>query len=284
VFGFLNVYKPYGMTSHDVINRLRRCLKIKKIGHGGTLDPLAEGVLPIAIGGATRLIDFLPAEKEYSADFKLGVTSKSYDTETELEHFSDKRVSESDVKKELKNFEGEIKQKPPIYSAVKVGGQKLYELARNGECAEIPERTITVEKILLTEFDEINQTGKLLINCSKGTYIRSIINDMGQNLGTCAVMSGLVRTKSGGMTAEKAVRLEDILNDEKPERYIFPVSDILDFQELEISEKQFERVRNGNEITSNAENGNVFIKYNGEITALGEAENNTVKIRKVFIQ
>ena len=147
MFGFLNIYKPSGITSHDVINRLRRILKIKKIGHGGTLDPLAEGVLPVAISHATRLIDFLPTEKEYLAKFKLGVVSKSYDSETEEEFFSDKNVSADEIRNVLENFKGEIKQKPPIYSAVKVGGKKLYELAREGETCDIQERTIFVNKI-----------------------------------------------------------------------------------------------------------------------------------------
>ncbi|MCR5260766.1 MAG: tRNA pseudouridine(55) synthase TruB [Candidatus Gastranaerophilales bacterium] len=283
MFGFLNIYKPYGMTSHDVINKLRRCLKIKKIGHGGTLDPLAEGVLPVAVGGAARLIDFLPEDKEYLADFKLGVVSESFDTETELKKYSDKRVSKDEIEKELLNFKGEIRQKPPIYSAVKVGGQKLYQIARNGETAEIPERTVFINSISLTEFDEQNQTGKLLIGCSKGTYIRSLLNDLGQNLGTGAVMSGLIRTKSGGMSVSNAVKLDELLNADSPERYIFSVSEILNFPEFQITEKQYERVKNGNEFSQAFQNGHLFLKYKSDVIALGEAVNNTIKIRKVFI-
>ena len=123
MFGFLNVYKPSGITSHDVISRLRKILHIKKIGHAGTLDPLAEGVLPVAISNATKLIDFLPNEKEYIAEFKLGFTSKSYDTECELEFYSSKKVKAEDICEVLKSFKGEIKQTPPIYSAIKVNGK-----------------------------------------------------------------------------------------------------------------------------------------------------------------
>ena len=159
MLGFLNIYKPKGITSHDVIHKLRKALKIKKIGHAGTLDPLAEGVLPVAISYATKLIDFLPEDKEYIADFKFGYTSLSYDAETELEKFSDKTVTLNDVENILPEFFGDIKQRPPIYSAIKVGGQKLYELARNGVSdVEVPERTINVSKIEPVNFDENTQT------------------------------------------------------------------------------------------------------------------------------
>ncbi len=283
MLGFLNVYKPAGMTSHDVINRLRRVLKIKKIGHGGTLDPMAEGVLPVAISHATRLIDFLPQEKEYLANFRLGVISKSYDTETELEKFSDKTVTADDINKILENFKGEIKQKPPMYSAVKVGGRKLYELAREGETLDVQERTIVVNKILLNDFDENTQTGSLLINCSKGTYIRSIIHDMGQKLETGGIMLGLVRVKSGGMTVENSVNINDITDITVAEKNLIPVSALLDFNAVNITDKEFEKVRNGNEIQNKNFDGYVFVKYKNETVALGEALDGTIKIRKVFL-
>lgn len=284
MLGFLNIYKPYGITSHDVISRLRRILHIKRIGHGGTLDPLAEGVLPVAVSNATRLIDFLPQEKEYIAEFQLGVISKSYDTETDLEFFSDKKITESDINDILENFKGEIKQKPPMYSAVKVGGKKLYELAREGESLDVAERTIIVNKIILESFDYQTQKGRLKINCSKGTYIRSIINDMGQILKTGAVMSKLTRTLSGGMTVKKSININDITDSSIVEKNLISISEILPFKQIDINENQLKRVKNGNSFKKEFIDGLVFLKYKEEIIAFGEVSNNIVKIKKVFIQ
>lgn len=285
MFGFLNVYKPQGITSHDVISRLRKVLHIKKIGHAGTLDPLAEGVLPVAILGATRLIDFLPNEKEYLATFKFGVTSKSYDTETELEFCSDKKISEEEIKEELKNFKGEITQKPPIYSAVKVGGRKLYEIAREGETSEIPDRSITVNEISLENFDYETQTGNLRINCSKGTYIRSIINDLGQNLGVGGIMTKLIRTKSGGMIEENSTNLNDLIeNPELIEKNLISPENILPFECYNLNEKEFEKVKNGNPIFAKCNDGNIFVKYDEKIVAYGEKSGDQIKIKKVFLQ
>lgn len=285
MLGFLNIYKPKGITSHDVIHKLRKALKIKKIGHAGTLDPLAEGVLPVAISYATKLIDFLPEDKEYIADFKFGYTSLSYDAETELEKFSDKTATLDDVENILPEFFGDIKQKPPIYSAIKVGGQKLYELARNGVSeVEVPERTINVSKIELVNFDENTQTGKILIACSKGTYIRSIINDIGQRLGVGAVMTSLVRSKSGGMSVENSVNVNDITNVDVAQKYLINLDKVFNFASVEIDDVELERVKNGNSIRRNISDGFAFIVYNSEIIAFAEISSSKVKIKKVFLQ
>lgn len=285
MFGFLNVYKPAGITSHDVISRLRKVLHIKKIGHAGTLDPLAEGVLPVAILGATRLLDFLPNEKEYLASFQLGYVSKSYDTETELERYSDKKISEDEIRKALLSFKGEISQKPPIYSAVKVAGKKLYEFAREGIATDIPERLITVNDISLENFDFETQSGQILINCSKGTYIRSIINDLGENLCVGGVMTKLIRTKSGGLLVEKSTNLEELLsNPDLISKNIISPESILPFCSYNLNEKEFQKVKNGNPIYSNVNKQNIFLKYENEIVAYGEKVENQIKIRKVFFQ
>lgn len=285
MLGFLNIYKPKGITSHDVIHKLRKALKIKKIGHAGTLDPLAEGVLPVAISYATKLIDFLPEDKEYIADFKFGYTSLSYDAETELEKFSDKTATLEDVENILPEFFGDIKQKPPIYSAIKVGGQKLYELARNGVSeVEVPERTINVSKIELVNFDENTQTGKILIACSKGTYIRSIINDIGQKLGVGAVMTSLVRSKSGGMSVENSVNVNDITDVDVAQKYLINLDKVFNFASVEIDDVELERVKNGNSIRRNISDGFAFIVYNSEIIAFAEISSSKVKIKKVFLQ
>ena len=285
MLGFLNIYKPKGITSHDVIHKLRKALKIKKIGHAGTLDPLAEGVLPVAISYATKLIDFLPEDKEYIADFKFGYTSLSYDAETELEKFSDKTATLNDVENILPEFFGNIKQRPPIYSAIKVGGQKLYELARNGVSdVEVPERTINVSKIEPVNFDENTQTGKILIACSKGTYIRSIINDIGQRLGVGAVMTSLVRSKSGGMNVENSVNVNDITDVDVAQKYLINLDKVFNFASVEIDDVELERVKNGNSIRRNISDGFAFIVYNSEIIAFAEISSSKVKIKKVFLQ
>lgn len=285
MLGFLNIYKPKGITSHDVIHKLRKALKIKKIGHAGTLDPLAEGVLPVAISYATKLIDFLPEDKEYIADFKFGYTSLSYDAETELEKFSDKIATLGDVENILPEFFGDIKQRPPIYSAIKVGGQKLYELARNGVSeVEVPERTINVSKIELVNFDENTQTGKILIACSKGTYIRSIINDIGQRLGVGAVMTSLIRSKSGGMSVENSVNVNDITDVDVAQKYLINLDKVFNFASVEIDDVELERVKNGNSIRRDISDGFAFIVYNSEIIAFAEISSSKVKIKKVFLQ
>ena len=191
LFGFLNVYKPKGMTSHDVVGRLRRITKIKQIGHTGTLDPFATGVLPICIGKSTRLIEYLEDDKEYLATVQFGKNTDTYDLDGETIATFDKKVSEEEVVIALRSFEGEISQVPPIYSAIKVNGKKLYDYARAGQEVEIQPRTVFISKIELVEFNEEKQEAKVIVACSKGTYIRSIAYDLGQNLGCGAYLSAL---------------------------------------------------------------------------------------------
>lgn len=285
MFGFLNIYKPKGITSHDVIYKLRKLLHIKKIGHGGTLDPMAEGVLPVAISNAAKLIDYLPAKKEYQAKFQIGVISDSYDTECELKYFSDKKVSKEAIKQILESFRGQISQKPPIYSAVKKNGKKLYELARQGNCdIEIPERIINVEKIELIDFDEKMQQGSIIISCSKGTYIRSIIHDMGQRLNTGAVMTSLIRTVSGGMNVENSVKLEQLSDENDVKKYLINPCKLINFKNIEINEVQFEKVKNGMGFNYQEQDGFVFLCRKNEIEAFAEICNNRVIIKKVFVE
>lgn len=285
MFGLLNVYKPKGVTSHDVIYKLRKTLGIKKIGHAGTLDPMAEGVLPVAIGYATKLIDYLPEDKEYIAKFQLGYVSNSYDTETELTKFANKIADEYTLKSALKSFEGDILQKPPIYSAVKTGGKKLYELARKGiQDVEIPERIINVSKIELLNFNFEKQCGELLISCSKGTYIRSIIHDLGQQLETGAVMTGLIRSKSGGMRVENSVTLDNLSNVQVTEKCMINPATIIPFNCIEVGKETVEKIRHGNSFYFDTGNGLVFILFENEIIAFADVNNNLVKIKKVFIE
>ncbi len=209
---FLLINKPKEWTSFDVVAKIRNTIRIKKIGHAGTLDPLASGLLILAIGKATKKIDTIQAiDKNYIATIKLGNTTKTFDLESEEENPKDtSNISIENIDKVLENFRGLIKQKPPIYSAKRINGQRMYTYARKNEEIEIPEIEITVNKIEVISFE--NPVLKLNINCSKGTYIRSIANDIGEKLGTGAYLKELVRDAIGDYKLSDAIDLEDFLN------------------------------------------------------------------------
>lgn len=208
---FLLINKPKEWTSFDVVAKIRNLIRIKKIGHAGTLDPLASGLLILAIGKGTKKIDsFQAIEKNYVATIKLGYSTKTFDLESEEENPKDTTsITLENIENILQNFRGLIKQKPPIYSAKKINGQRMYAYARKNEEIEIPEIEITVNKIEIISFE--NPILKLNINCSKGTYIRSIANDIGEKLGTGAYLKELVRDAIGDYKLEDAMDLEDFL-------------------------------------------------------------------------
>jgi len=218
LFGFLNIYKPEGMTSFDVVAALRKITHIRQIGHTGTLDPFATGVLPICIGKSTKLIEYLPDDKQYTATIQFGADTDTYDKEGQTVKTYDREITKDELAEILKCFEGEIEQMPPIYSAIKVNGKKLYEYARKGQNVEIKPRKVTIHKIELLDFDCKNQTAKISIECSKGTYIRSIAYDIGQKLNCGGHLIGLERTKAGMFKLETAVKLENINNIEVVEK------------------------------------------------------------------
>lgn len=283
MFGFLNIYKPVGMTSHDVVAVLRRLTKIKQIGHTGTLDPFAEGVLPVCIGKATRLIEYLKDDKEYLATVQFGASTNTFDVDGQVVFTSEKKVSHRDVENCLKSFEGEISQLPPIFSAIKVKGKKLYEYARKGEEVEIQPRKVFIEKIEQKSFDENLQQAEILIKCSKGTYIRSIAHDLGQKLGCGAHLVKLVRTQAGSFRVEKSVKLDEINVDEN---LINPL-DVLDLPKIEVIEEDLSLIKNGMPIklNQNVKIGNfvVLIYNNVEICAVGIADGDKIKLKKVFL-
>ncbi len=196
--GILLMDKPQGFTSHDVIAKLRGMLHTKRIGHGGTLDPMATGVLPVFVGGATKASDFAAAQdKEYIAGFALGFSTDTQDITGEILQTSSERASKDAVERTLEKFTGFQKQVPPMYSAVKINGKKLYELARKGKNIERPAKNITVHELELTGFDADLQAGSIRCVVSKGTYVRTLINDIGEALGTFACLNSLVRSRSG---------------------------------------------------------------------------------------
>ena len=219
--GILCVDKPEGFTSFDVIAKLRGMLRTKKIGHSGTLDPMATGLLPVFVGSATRACDLLPNEnKAYVATMALGAVTDTQDrTGKVLEQHPFSHISRNDVEALLPRFTGELLQIPPMYSAVKIGGQKLYDLARQGKEVERPARPIQITGLRLLEAEEREGRYRLEIHCSKGTYIRTLCHDMGAALGCGAMVTQLRRTKAGSFTLEQAVtldRLQQLVQEGKP--------------------------------------------------------------------
>lgn len=287
LLGFLNINKPKGITSHDVISKLRRVCKIKQIGHTGTLDPMAQGVLPVAIGKASRLIEFLEENKGYKAELIFGKISDTYDTEGEIKDFSDKKVSKDEVEKALSAFRGKIEQIPPAYSAVHYNGKRLYELAREGIIPEdIPKRTVFINKLELVDFDVDAQTATLDIECSKGTYIRSIVNDLGMSLGVGAVMTALTRTQSGIFRIENSIPLDIFVDRSDVEKYLINPVDVLSYSCYELSEFEFQRIRHGQglDVEKFEENEYVCLIYQNQLCAVSQKSNgNKLVTKKVFL-
>lgn len=287
MFGFLNVNKPKGMTSHDVIGILRKVTKIKQIGHAGTLDPFAVGVLPVSIGKATRLIEYLDDDKEYLAQISFGKSTDTYDIDGKVTFTCNTKVTLQDIALSLKAFEGEISQMPPIYSAIKVDGKKLYEYARKGQEVNIEPRKVFIEKIKLQDFDEENQTAQVLIKCSKGTYIRSIAHDLGQNLKVGAYLSNLTRTQAGSFLLKNSVNLEDLKNIQDVEKNLLNPLDVLTLPKFEINPEEYKKVLQGQVINadgkiSDFQSDFLILIYNNGVSAIATLDGNAIKVKKVF--
>ena len=210
--GFLNLYKPQGVSSHDCVGAVRRLTGIKKVGHGGTLDPLAEGVLPIAVGRATRLLPYLPEGKAYRAIVRFGLTTTTDDLEGEiLTQQAADRLTAEDIAAHLPEFEGTIEQVPPAFSAIQVQGQRLYELARKGREVTVPTRTVVIHHLTPQHWQPGEQPELTLdIACGPGTYIRAIARDLGDRLGTGATLAHLTRTRSGGFETAHSLSLDKV--------------------------------------------------------------------------
>lgn len=279
--GFLNVYKPKGMTSHDVVAVLRRVTKIKQIGHTGTLDPFAEGVLPIGIGKATRLIEYLADDKAYIATLQFGKTTDTYDIEGQIVSQSDKKVSKDDVINILSNYEGKIEQVPPIYSALKVNGKKLYEYAREGKDVEIKSRKVVIEKIELLSFDDELQQAEIYVKCSKGTYIRSLGFDIGNDLEAGAYLSKLVRVQAGDFKLDDSIKLDDLSSYDIVEKNIIPPIDKIPLEKVIINDVEMKRVSNGLPIYQRAGiAGMVGLIYSDNLVGVALANEQEIKVKK----
>lgn len=286
--GIILVDKPQDWTSHDVVAKLRGVLHERRIGHSGTLDPLATGLLVVFVGRATRAVEFAEADsKEYLAGLRLGVSTDTQDITGNVIAKCDALPDEAAVRETLCRFIGDIEQIPPMYSAIKIGGKKLYELARRGESVERTPRKITVSSIDIVDKDGTDYI--LNISCSKGTYVRTLCNDIGDALGCGACMSSLRRTRAGAFSVDEAHSLEDIeaaVREGRLSDIILPVDALFaPFPKLTVSESAAKRLKNGNVIKVSAEDGDYRVYSDSEeFLLLGRVEDGKLKTIKSFFE
>ena len=280
--GIINVYKPVGMTSHDVVNKIRRIVGTKKVGHTGTLDPDAEGVLPICINRGTKVADMLTvSDKRYTAEFKLGIMTDTLDIGGTVLEERDVNVTKQQIIDAIKRFVGVIEQVPPMYSAIKVGGRKLCDLARKGIEVERKSRTVEIYEINILDVKEESFT--IDVKCSKGTYIRTLGSDIGEMLGCGAVMTKLIRTQSSIFKAEDAVKLENLTH-ENYCNYVTLAVDLFDAEKITVDEGVLSKVLNGNAIPYNGVEGNYYKLYdnNDRLLCLSKMEDGMLKVEIMF--
>jgi tRNA pseudouridine55 synthase len=268
--GIINILKPSGMTSHDAVAFIRKQLGVKKVGHTGTLDPGAIGVLPICVGKATKLADLITSQnKTYRAELKLGYRTDTGDAYGNIISKNEITLNKSQLISSIEKFIGDIEQIPPMYSAIKIKGQKLYELARKGIEVERKPRKIKIEYIKIIDIDTISNTAIIDVRCSKGTYIRTLCSDIGDDYGCGAYMSFLLRTSSGIFSIDDAVTLEEfkeLSSNNKIRNIIRPIDTMfLHYPKIRVNEKDERLVLNGNKIIiSNIEQGQKYRIYNKE--------------------
>ena len=283
--GIVIVDKPQEWTSQDVTARLRRVFNTRRIGHGGTLDPMATGVLPVFVGRATRGVEFFEhAEKTYEAVLRLGLLTDTEDTSGTVLERREVHISETEFSAVLQQFRGKIMQVPPMYSALKVGGQKLCDLARKGKEVERQPRQIEIFELECLEF--AGETARLRVRCSKGTYIRTLCKDIGLALGCGGCMQALRRITAGAYTIDEAVPLQELLETQEPEKYLRPVDTMfVRYPAVKLSPKQAQRVRNGNSFSTTLEPG-TYRSYGpeGEFLALSKVEDGVLSTIKSFFE
>ncbi|MBD9184749.1 MAG: tRNA pseudouridine(55) synthase TruB [Clostridiales bacterium] len=283
--GIVIVDKPQGWTSQDVTARLRRVFETRRIGHGGTLDPMATGVLPVFVGRATRGVEFFEhAEKTYEALLLPGVVTDTEDvTGTVLERHP-AALTEAAVEAVLPRFRGEILQVPPMYSALKVNGQKLCNLARKGQTVERKPRPVTIHELAFLGFQD--DCLRLRVRCSKGTYIRTLCKDLGEALGCGGCMAQLRRVSAGSYTIGQAVPLETLLESADPGQYLLPVDSLFaSLPALTLTPNQETRCRNGNPFTRNVPDGRYrCYGKSGEFLMLGSVRDDVMSTVKSFFE
>lgn len=281
--GILMINKPKGLTSRDVVNKVSKILNTKKIGHTGTLDPIATGVLVLCIGKATKLVDVITGtDKEYVASVKLGELTDTLDTEGKTLEQRKCFINKDELVNVLDSFIGEYDQEVPIYSAVKVNGKKLYEYARRNEKVNLPKRKVEIKKIELLESS--NDSYSFKVTVSKGTYIRSLIKDINNKLGVIGVMSDLLRTRQGKFKIDDAYTLEDILDNKYK---ILSINDVLkDENCVTIDDNLFNIIKHGGIINNVYKDDYVTFMYNNSVIAIYkkyDKDNTKMKPYKMFV-
>ncbi len=280
--GFICINKPQGITSFITANRVRRIASVKKTGHTGTLDPMATGVLPVMLGGATKFADFIPSSgKAYIADILLGVETDTYDVTGTVLQERDVNVTSDEFKRAVEAFTGEIQQVPPMYSAISQNGVRLYQLARKGVEVEREKRNVTIYSAEILE-KKADNLYSVLFSCSAGTYIRSLAFDIGRFLGCGACLQSLQRTYSNGFSIEDAITLEEaatLAEEGKLEEKIIPVEKVMEvYPEVTVSEAQAKRFKNGGALALNRIKGfsgsGLFRVYSPEKEFLGLGKTN----------
>lgn len=283
--GIVIVDKPQGWTSQDVTARLRRVFGTRRIGHGGTLDPMATGVLPVFVGRATRAVEFFEhAEKTYETVLRLGITTDTEDMTGTVLTEENVSFTEEQLQETLAAFRGEILQVPPMYSALKVNGQKLCDLARKGKTVERQPRPITIHELTLVERGE--NTLRLRVRCSKGTYIRTLCKDIGEYLGCGGCMESLRRVAAGEYTVDEAVPLQTLLDTEEPEKYLRDVDTMFrNYPAVTLTSNQETRCRNGNAFSVSLAAG-TYRAYSqaGEFLMLAKVDGGVMSTIKSFFQ
>ena len=283
--GIVIVDKPQGWTSQDVTARLRRVFGTRRIGHGGTLDPMATGVLPVFVGRATRAVEFFEhAEKTYETVLRLGIITDTEDMTGTVLTEENVSFTEEQLQETLAAFRGEILQVPPMYSALKVNGQKLCDLARKGKTVERQPRPITIHELTLVERGE-NTLG-LRVRCSKGTYIRTLCKDIGEKLGCGGCMESLRRVAAGEYTVDEAVPLQTLLETEEPEKYLRGVDTMFrNYPAVTLTANQETRCRNGNAFSVSLAPG-TYRAYSqtGEFLMLAKVDGGVMSTIKSFFQ
>lgn len=287
--GVINVYKPEGITSFDVVKKVMKVCGTKKVGHTGTLDPLASGVLPICIGRATKIVDYIMSEKKvYKAQLMLGITTDTYDREGEVLSKSEVNLASKNIVEAIDCFKGDIDQEPPMYSAIKINGKRLYELARKGIIVERVKRPIHIYDIQVLDVSIPLVT--FIVTCSKGTYIRSLCKDIGDKLGVGGTMWSLERIQTGCFKASESVSIED-LTSENVEKFIVPMDESLKtFEVLNFPSKYEKLLLNGVKINNPYIIGEIDLSKlyrvymdNGRFIGLGIRDDSGFKIVKLLV-
>jgi len=283
--GIIIIDKPSGWTSQDVVSKLRGVLHTKRIGHGGTLDPMATGVLPVFVGRGTRGVEFFEhAEKTYETVLRLGITTDTEDITGEVLTQTQPHVTRETLETILEQFRGEIQQIPPMYSALKINGQKLCDLARKGKEVERKPRTITIFRLECLAFGE--NTARLLVHCSKGTYIRTLCKDIGQALGCGGCMESLRRVSAGAYTIDQAIPLDQVVASPDPESLLRPVDSMFtQYPAVTLTSNQEKRCRNGNSFSVTMEPG-TYRAYgqDGEFLMLAKVDSGIMSTIKSFFE